>query len=430
MLIEFTIKNFRSIKESQTFSMESIKKFKELPKNIAKVENLSLLKTTAIYGKNASGKSNLVLAFQAISYLVHKSSSFKFNSKIECYEPYELNIECSKEPVIFEAVFLGKNNIKYKYKIAYTESQIEEESLFFYPKRQSVKLFFRHGDGIIDLGESLKNKMGRVSNNLLKNQLLLSKTSTENIEELKEPYLFFDNYLFVNVIKQTCSMCDKVLIDYHTERLFKDNDKNFRDNIDKLFQIADTGINSIFIKENKEEDFRFPETMDSEKKKKIIEENRLQIFAKHNLYDKDKIIGEKNMDLEDESAGTNRLLAVGGLVLSALGDGTSIIIDELERSLHPYLTKILVELFNNPKTNPYNAQLIFTTHDISLLSSDLFRRDQIWFIEKNDAGNSTFHSLGDIKGVRKDVPYFKYYMKGLFGGVPNVNFYDFDFTRK
>jgi uncharacterized protein len=428
MLIEFSITNFRSIRERQTFSMETINKFKELPKNISKIQNSSLLRTAAIYGKNASGKSNFVLAFKALTYIVEKSATFKMNSKIKCYEPYEFDKDSDKEPVIFETLFYGKDNIKYYYKIAFNEEKILDEQLVYYPKKQPTKLFKRDESGNIEPGDIIKNKIGNVSKTLFLNQLFLSKVSTEKIEELIMPYLFFEEYLFVNILQQTCSLCDKMLIDIHTERLFKSKDETFRQNINKLFRIADTGINGIYIKENKEDDFEFPDTIDPEKRKRFIEENRLQIFAEHNKYENDKVIGEVKLDLSLESSGTNRLLAVGGLILSALSDGTTIIIDELERSLHPYLTKILIELFNNPKTNPHNAQLIFTTHDISILTSELFRRDQIWFSEKNEKGYTSFYSLGDINGVRKDVPYYKYYMKGLFGGIPNVNFYDFNFV--
>jgi len=216
----------------------------------------------------------------------------------------------------------------------------------------------------------------------------------------------------------------------HTEQLFSNKDSTFWENINKLLKIADTGINSISIKETKEDDFGFPESMSDERKRKILEENRFQVETKHNLYDNGNIIGEVKLELEKESSGTNRLLAVGGLILEALSDGTTFVLDELERSLHPHLTRIIIEMFNDPRTNPNNAQLIFATHDISILSSEFFRRDQIWFAEKDEKGNSSFYSLGDLKGVRKDVPFHKYYMKGLFGGIPNVNFYDFDFNIK
>lgn len=430
MLIEFKIQNFRSIKESQTFSMEPIKKYKELPNNVYVNGKQELLKTAAIYGKNASGKSNLLHAFTALRYLVTKSGSFKVNQKIKCYEPFLFEDKCINSPTFFEVVFLGKDKLKYWYKIGYDRESILEESLFYYPKKQPVKLYRRKKDSIFEFGDRIKNKVENIQRNLFPNQLFLSKIGTEKVDELITPFLFFDSYLFINTPNQSCNICDKRIIDMHKELLFKSKGSDFWENINKLLKIADTGINSISIKENKEEDFSFPESMSEERKKKILEENRLEVETKHNYYKNDKIVGEVILELDEESSGTNRLLAVGGLILDALSDGTTLILDELERSLHPFLTRIIIEMFNNPNTNPNNAQLIFATHDISILSGDFFRRDQIWFAEKDERGNSTFYSLGDLKGVRKDVPFHKYYMKGLFGGIPNVNFYDFDFNIK
>jgi AAA15 family ATPase/GTPase len=429
MLIEFSVTNFRSIRKKQTFSMESINKYKELPKNIAKIKNYSLLKAGAIYGKNASGKSNLILAFKAVKFLVQMSSTFKVNNKIRCYEPFELDEDGNSEPTTFELLFFGKNEIKYSYRFSYNEEKITEEQLIYYPKKQPKLLYNRDSEGNFELGEKIKAKTGDIIKNLFSNQLFLSKVGTEKIEELIEPYLFFDDYLYVNILNLSCSLCDKKILDMHSEMLYSNDNKYFEKNINKLLCLADTGITGIEIKENKEEDFSFPATMDKERKKRILEENRLQVFARHKKFENGNVVGEVKLDLGFESAGTNRLLAIGGLILGALSDGITLVVDEMERSLHPYLTRILIELFNNQKTNPHNAQLIFTTHDTSILTSDLFRRDQVWFTDKDEFGYTSFYSLGDIKGVRKDVPYHKYYLKGLFGGVPNVNFYDFNFNE-
>jgi len=265
--------------------------------------------------------------------------------------------------------------------------------------------------------------------NLFENQLFLSKIRTEKVKDLITPYLFFEKGLFIERIhKQSCNLCDKLIIDAHTEVFFDSENTTLLGDINKLLRIADTGIKSIKIKENNENDFNFPDNIKSEVRKRFIEENRLQIFTKHDLYQNGKAKGETTIELDEESAGTYRLFAVGGLILMALKNGSTFILDELERSLHPYLTKIIIQLFNDVRTNPHNAQLIFTTHDVSLLTSDLFRRDQIWFAEKDEIGISSIYSLGDLKGVRSNIPYHKYYLKGLFGGVPNVNFYDFEFN--
>ena len=424
MLIEMTFGNFRSFKERHTFSMLPINKYKELKGNIAQINGNELLKSAVIYGKNASGKSNILFAFKAITFMVSHSSDFKRNAPISTYEPFLMDSASANSNVFFEVLFFGKNKGKYKYYIEYNNKVIQREILQYYPKGQPALIFDRSLNEIKE-GEPVKGELLAISNRLFDNQLLLSKASVENIDALNDPFMFFDEYIYVYTINTTCNACDKIIIDIHADTLYQKEKPHLLEAVNKLIRVSDTGINEIYINENKEEDFSFPETISEERRKQIIETNKYQIFAKHNFYDKEKLVGETQLQIEKESSGTTKIFAVGALILDALSDGTVFIIDELDRSLHPHLTKIIVQLFNNPGTNPNNAQLIFATHDTSLLSNDLFRRDQIWFTEKDDKGCSTFYALGDLKGVRKDVPYEKYYHNGLFGGIPNLNLYNF-----
>ncbi|HOO66989.1 MAG TPA: ATP-binding protein [Bacteroidales bacterium] len=424
MLIEMTFENFRSFKDRQTFSMLPINKYKELKGNIAQIEGNDLLKSAVIYGKNASGKSNILLAFKAISYMVSRSFEFKRDKPIPIYEPFLMDSSSAKANVFFEVLFFGKNKVKYKYSIEFNKTVVHREVLQYYPKGQPALIFDRNINEIKE-GDPVKGELLSINKRLFDNQLLLSKASIENIDALNEPFLFFHRYLYAYTINSTCEACDKMIIDLHAATLYQKGKPHLLDAVNKLIRESDTGINEIYIKENKEEDFKFPETISEDRRKQIIESNKYQVFAKHNLYENEIIIGETQLDIEDESSGTTKIFAVGGLILDALSDGSVFLIDELDRSLHPHLSKIIVQLFNNPETNPKNAQLIFASHNTSLLSNDLFRRDQIWFTEKNDKGCSTFYTLGDLKGVRKDVPYEKYYHNGLFGGIPNLNLYNF-----
>jgi hypothetical protein len=424
MLIEMTFENFRSFKERQTFSMLPINKFKELKSNIAQIEGNDLLRSAVIYGKNASGKSNILLAFKAISFMVSRSFEFKRERPIPIYEPFLMDSSSANANVFFEVLFFGKNKVKYKYSIEFSKTIVHRETLYHYPKGQPALIFERILNDIKE-GDPVKGELQAINKRLYENQLLLSKASIENIDAINEPFLFFQKYLFAFTINSTCDACDKMMIDIHAANLYKKEKPHLLDAVNKLIRESDTGIKEIYIKENKEEDFKFPESISEERRKQIVESNKYQVFAKHMLFDKGTAIGETQLDIEDESAGTTKIFAVGGLILDALSDGSVFLIDELDRSLHPHLSKIIVQLFNNPETNPKNAQLIFTSHNTSLLSNDLFRRDQIWFTEKDDKGCSTFYTLGDLKGVRKDVPYEKYYHNGLFGGIPNLNLYNF-----
>lgn len=128
-----------------------------------------------------------------------------------------------------------------------------------------------------------------------------------------------------------------------------------------------------------------------------------------------------------ESLGTKRLLSVGSLVIASLILGTTIVIDELEQSLHPLLTKTLIKLFHSKKNNPNNAQLIISSHDSSLLDNELFRRDQIYFTEKDYTGKTELYRLSDIKGVRNNIPYDKWYLSGRFDAIPVLDDFEIEF---
>ena len=167
--------------------------------------------------------------------------------------------------------------------------------------------------------------------------------------------------------------------------------------------------------------------MDNDSKQAILDRYKYQIRTIHKLFEGDDEVGEVQFRLNDESTGTLKLLAIGGLILEALYEGQLLIIDELDKSLHPKLTRALINIFQNPRKNPNNAQLIFATHDVSLLDSIKFRRDQIWIVEKEFHGSSSIYSLSDIAGVRKDVPFDKWYLEGRFGGTPVINEFELDF---
>ena len=147
-----------------------------------------------------------------------------------------------------------------------------------------------------------------------------------------------------------------------------------------------------------------------------------EIQTKHKLFDGDTELEGVEVLFDIESYGTRRLYGLGGYILSLMNSGVAIIIDELNSSFHPLMTEAIIKLFHNPETNPNNAQLIFTTHDTSILRNDLFRRDQVWFTEKDGYGATSLFSLAefDFKEVRKNVPFDKWYLSGRFGAIPMI----------
>jgi AAA15 family ATPase/GTPase len=424
MLIEFSAENFRSLKEKQTLSMLSSGRVSEHPENLTVTkDNFRLNKSSIIYGRNASGKTNLLRALQVLEYLVSSSSNFKLNDRISRYEPFKLDKKSSDKPINLEIDFIAKDNIRYHYSVSYTETDIIKESLLFYPKKQPTKLFIREKSKPIDFGTSLKGDRRGVEKQLLNNQLFLSKGANSNIEQLKTPFLFFAKYFFSRVFRNTDS--DENLISSYTKFIAEKKDTKLKENLDKLVRIADTGISSILINPVPTDQIKLPENLPDDVKKQIYERYKYEIKTVHKAFEEGKTSDDVFFQLKDESMGTIKLLAVGGIILDALSDGTVLIIDELDKSLHPLLTRLLIKLFHNPKTNPNNAQLIFATHDISLLDKELFRRDQIWFTEKETDGATKLYSLSDIKGVRKEFSYEKLYLSGRFGGTPVINELDF-----
>ncbi|MDH5475598.1 MAG: ATP-binding protein [Cyclobacteriaceae bacterium] len=419
------MKNFRSIKGWQTFSMLAENKVKELDKVVTNKSNYNFLPTAIIYGRNASGKSNLLTAFKAFQFLVFESADFKVKDKIPAYEPYRLDGANEKEPVEFSIDFLSNEGMRYIYSIGFGEFEIEYENLIFYPKTQPATLFSRLKGKKTTYGEYLTGKKKEIEGLLYPNQLFLSKVGTEKNEQLKIPFTFFSQHMFASTIHDT--QYDNALIQIFTRKMGKDDIPFFKENINKLMKVADTGIDKINIREEEMDLSNLPEDMTDDQKKELVEKYKYRIRTVHKIFDENEVSGEVEFRLTDESTGTIKLLAIGGLILEALADGQVLIIDELDKSLHPKLTKALINIFHNKKTNPKQAQLIFATHDVSLLDNELFRRDQVWFAEKEYQGCSHYYAISDIPGVRSNTPYEKWYMSGRFGATPVINELELDF---
>ena len=419
MLLELKVKNFRSIMDWQSFSMLSENKVKEMEDNVIPLDDYNVLKSAIIYGRNASGKSNLLEAFRAFQFLVFSSANFKVKEEIPCYEPYKLNNNNSTQPVEFAIDFIAKDRLRYQYSIGFLQYEIIYENLKFFPKGQPATLFDRQNGKKIKYGEYLTGKKKDIENLLYPNQLFLSKIGTEKNEQLTEPFSFFSEYLFTSTFHD--SDYDDALIRIFSTKLGKDNIPFFKENVSKLMRVADTGIEEITIKEDNIDKSILPNDMSEDEKDELIERYKYKIRTIHKKFEGKDEVGKVEFKLSEESTGTIKLLSIGGLILEALATGQVLIIDELDKSLHPKLTRALIRIFHCKKNNPNNAQLIFATHDISLLDHELFRRDQVWFAEKEFEGCSHYYSISDIPGVRPNVSYEKWYMSGRFGATPVIN---------
>lgn len=413
MIKSFTIENFRSIKEEQLLDLTAAKN-KELHKENAVLldgKKFAVLKSIGIFGANASGKSNILLAFDALRYMIAKSSNWKLDEPIRCYEPFKLDKETRTAPCKFEIEFILDDNLLYIYKVEFTKDSIIHESLKFYPTTQKATLFSRiideNGEQKITYGSRLKGKVKRVP--CLKNNLYLSKAAnTEGAPEiLKDIYRYFKNKV-ISLSPNT-----------NLEAINLLKDENRRNTIAALLACADTGITGVQLKEQDVniDNLQLPADLPEPIKMHIVEENKYKpVFFHH-----DKIDCE--LSLQEESRGTRRLFELSPLLLLGLQNGNIIIIDEIDSSLHPHISKLLIELFHDPQVNRNNAQLIFTTHDMTLMNSEFMRRDQIVLTEKNENGETELFSLDEIEGVRKDSPYAKWYMDGRMGAVPQMDIF-------
>lgn len=408
MLLQLKMKNYRSYKNETVFSMEA-NSYAYKPDNVFEVGNdkqmFRLLNTAIIYGANASGKSNVIRAlFQVIFFILNKP---KVDHKIKLYESFAFDIDSKDKPCEFELIFLDKNAIKYHYKFSILEDRVINEELNYYPKGKITKVFTRDPYNEKNrvqkgfLGDSFKNK----EINVFANQLILSKFGDDEPHELlTDVFLYFKSYEIINAT-------NAVHKDFLNRKVSADLFANIylKNRVGQLISAADTKIKSIDINHKETDEIGIS-----------IENNPFQVFGIHDLYHTDNIVGEEVLSFANESTGTQSLYVLGGKILSILESGGILAIDELDTSLHPFITKMIVMIFQNKNLNPKNAQLIFTTHDVTLLDRDLIRRDQIWISEKDEKGVSDLYSLQDFEGLREDTPFDKWYLAGKFGGLPKI----------
>lgn len=434
MIIDFSVKNFRSLKEENLFTMRADSSTSKSDNTfIVKLKDdkeIKLLKTSVVYGANASGKSNFIKSLYALKWLITNSMDFKVGEDIDCYEPFELDVNTKNDSVLYSITFI-LNKVKYNYEVAVKENCIESEILDYYPKGSSANLFKRFGNNNnkedfveVSLGKNLIDK--RISKKVFDNQLYLSKFGSDTPhEQLTEIYKYFKDFEVWNALNSRD--VNKLSKDI-SKKIANPINNKFNNRLSKLIRIADTKIEKLNAKELKKNDFNLPEEIPDDIKNRFFEDNKLRTFAIHKLYNNKKEVDFVEFDINiKESRGTKVLFALGGIILEALENGGIVVFDELDNSLHPKLCKFLIRLFNNSISNPNNAQLIFATHEVTLLDKDVFRKDQIWFTEKDKYGETELFSARDVEGLRDSTNFELWYRTGKFGGNPKIKEVEFIF---
>lgn len=423
MIIEFSVSNFKSIKEEQTLSMVAEKLHRQrentfLPEG---QKDMHLLKSAVIYGANASGKSNIIKAFSFFLQLVLHSTDQKIGEAIKWYQPFRLARDFLRQPTTFRIQFIGPHRIPYHYEVEFNAREMISEQLDFFPKGYRANLFSRSGSNI-KLGKQFEDK--RINRRILPNHLFLTSAANNGHAQMGQVYLYFKT---ISVWDTAAKHQIKLYREY-IERLMADRrQEHFRQRLNHLIRVSDTKIDGISVVQLSPADFQFPDAIPPPVRQQFVQQNRFRTSAVHKVYENGKAVGTALFPLSDESEGTQILFTLGGLLLKKLESGGIVFIDQLEDSLHPMLCRFLIKLFHHTKSNSRNAQIIVATHETTLLDRKLLRKDQIWITEKTKTGETELFSISDFEDLAGDIPFEKWYMSGKFGGHPNIQEIDFIF---
>ncbi|MCC8998380.1 MAG: ATP-binding protein [Candidatus Contendobacter sp.] len=412
MLVEFRVKNFHSLRDEQVLSLVASK-----DKNLLATNTLAtgikasptLLRSAVIYGANASGKSNLIKALQYMRGVVAESATVIQPGQTFSVQPFRLDSEFISQPTEFEITFL-LDGVRYQYGFALTAQRIVSEHLLVYKAFKPQRWFDRHFDAntgkeVYAFGPGLKGSKNVWEGATRANSLFLSMAVQLNSEQLRPVFDWFINRLVI--FNEISPLAPRFSV-----QMLQQSEK--RKEICDFLTAADISIADIDVVTKKVpgQAVHFDLiTGKTEVRTEEIEENRLRF---HHLTEHGKAV----FDLADESNGTRNLLFLTGPVLDILNKGLTLVIDELDTSLHTLLVRQIVRLFHQPEINTGGAQMIFTTHDTSLLDApDLLRRDQVWFVEKEHNQASSLVSLSEFS-PRKNEALERGYLMGRYGGVP------------
>ena len=415
MLIRFSFKNFKSFKDEECLDMEATA-LKEHEYNIAKTENIDLLKVAAIYGANASGKTNALQAFDYMKKRILVSDDSKKNSPIDEENIYSFMI--NNEPISLEVEILAKNDRIYKYGFEVLKNSIVSEWLYIKKVNKFYSIFEREKNNVTMKSNNKISGLANIDERTLFLNIY-SKIDKDN-EDFNNVYEWFvnANYLdlgnprFEDFINNRISL--KIL-----------SDEKYKKELLRFIKTFDSGIEGIKTT---------PDSIEE-----IQNNNRV---VKVELIHRGEDNKLKALPLDLESNGTRKMFHLFDFFMDALKNGMVLFMDELDAKLHPLLTRYIINLFHNSETNIGNGQLIYSTHDTVNLNKDTFRRDEIWFTEKNRDGVSEIYALSDYileddedsknkigKKVRNDATYNKDYLTGRYGAIPVLEEFEINYEK-
>lgn len=412
MLVEFRTQNFRSLREEQVLSLvaspdKSLLDTHALDTGLKAAPHV--LKSAVVYGANASGKSNLIKALQYMRDVVLMSATLQPGQAFARLQPFRLDAVSASQPTAFEVTFI-LDGVRYQYGFAMNAQRIVSEQLLVYKAFKPQRWFERHFDAesckdVYEFGPGLKGAKTLWEGATRPNALFLSMAVQLNSEALRPVYDWFAHRLVI--LNEHAPLSPQ----FSLEMLKLEAQRKA---IGEFLRAADISIADVEVatKQATVHSIRFDLATgkrEEETGEQTVDEVRFHHLTEH---------GQAVFDLADESSGTRNLLFLAGPVLDILSNGQTLVVDELDTSLHTLLVQALVRLFHRPEANTGGAQLVFTTHDTSLLDAyGLFRRDQVWFVEKRPDQSSSLYPLLDFS-PRKNEALERGYLQGRYGALP------------
>jgi hypothetical protein len=428
MLVEFRVGNFLSFKQEQVLSLVASSDT-ALPYNLTEVGGLRLLRVAAIYGPNASGKSNLIKAIEWSSDFILNSTSTKPDSDISIM-PFLLDENSRNKPSFFEFTMMI-DKVRYQYGFEVDGKKVCKEWLLAYSSKKAQLWFERKYDNSKNdydwkFSSFLKGEKEKVKTTTRKNVLFLSAAAQWNNEQLTKVYLWFKDKLRTLMTTDAIKPITAELLKEATQNKYE----IIKDYILNSLRSADIGIDDVEVEDVNKETFKFPEGMSAEAKEKVLKRIHKSFpFDVRILHRAGKSEEKAVFPLAIESDGTQRLFSLLGPWIQLVVTGMTAVLDEIDRSLHPLLTRKLVEIVQKPdiKDCHNERQLIFSSHDTTLFDPTLLRRDQIWLTQKDETGATELYSLVeyDEHKVRKGEAMQKGYLSGRYGAIPFLDKFGF-----
>lgn len=432
MIIEFSVTNFCSFRGRQTLSLVASNRVTDLPENVLEVDipgmqDTSLLKSAAVYGANASGKTNLFRAMAFMRDLVVDSAVKQKPGQEIRVSPFRLDAACASAPSEFEINFIHEDT-RYQYGFVVDRKRVSHERLYAYPAGLPQRWFERTFVSATEKYQWRFSPHFNGDKETLKsmtrdNVLFLSLAAQLNDPQMTTVYRWFHEHL--RLVDFLSPLAQENLLRVTAQVFLDPLAVQGQEAVRNLIAKADLGLCDVKVEEKVIDDSVF-ERISSQALRVALRDTMAETKVTNVSWVHRMIDGAQTVAFSeaDESAGTLKFFSLLVPWLATLSDGYTLFVDEIGASIHPLLLRSLLDMMHNPKTNSQGAQLVFTTHDTTLLDHTLFRRDQVWFTEKDPEGATCLYPLTDYKPRKKEALQ-KGYLAGRYGAIPFLTEFTF-----